>query len=576
MHELRQLLKPSYAQSHALVIGINKYKSAGSLGYAVSDAAAVKELLINSFGFASENVRYLSDEEATRANITGAYMRFTRDDVDIDDKIIVFFAGHGHTVTGSRGEVGYLIPYDGNTSDYSTLIRWDDFTRGADLIRAKHLLFIMDACYSGLALTRSVHPGSTRYLKDMMRRFARQVLTAGKADEVVADAGGPIANHSIFTGHLIEGLQGKAATDGIITANGLMAYVHQKVATDGNSDQTPHYGTIAGDGDFIFKAPQLDASDDNGGKDVDFLFSIPSIENNERTESTEETITTVKRLLADDSSTIALHDLVTRELRAYLSATNDDMFSAPSTFDIAAFPERLEKYESASFVLSQIGACVSYWAKPAHQPIVKKIITRSTDRFESHGGNVVALSFRWYPILLEFYSVGISAVAGQRYDTLENLFNIENDSYDPLHQSSNLLDSLTGNFLELIRSNIFKSLPDFENRRTPISDYIFKLLQPRIDELLFLGKRYESAFNEFEILYGLAVTHKNLQKGMGAWGPIGRFAWNLSSYTKFMDQAEQEGTEWTPWKSGIFKGTYPNFAKTLSEHRGLISRAFRF
>jgi hypothetical protein len=34
----------------------------------------------------------------------------------------------------------------------SGLIRWDELTRNADLITAKHMLFVMDACYGGLAL----------------------------------------------------------------------------------------------------------------------------------------------------------------------------------------------------------------------------------------------------------------------------------------------------------------------------------------------------------------------------------------------------------------------------------------
>ena len=123
----------------------------------------------------------------------------------------MFFAGHGHTVSGIRGETGFLVPYDAKPNDNSTLIRWDELTRGSELIYAKHILFSMDACHGGLALSRSVRPGSLRFLTDMMLRHARQVLTARRADEVVADSGGPLPNHSVFTGHLIEGLRGSAA-----------------------------------------------------------------------------------------------------------------------------------------------------------------------------------------------------------------------------------------------------------------------------------------------------------------------------------------------------------------------------
>ena len=66
--------------------------------------------------------------------------------------------------------------------------------------------------------------------------------------------------HSVFYGHLLQGLDGGAATpDGIISANGIMSYVYEKVAKDVNSRQTPHFGFIDGDGDFIFKAPMLES-----------------------------------------------------------------------------------------------------------------------------------------------------------------------------------------------------------------------------------------------------------------------------------------------------------------------------
>jgi uncharacterized caspase-like protein len=78
------------------------------------------------------------------------------------------------------------------------------------------MLFLMDACYGGLALTRTtIPPGSMRFLKDMLQRYSRQVLTAGKADEVVSDAGGTRPGHSIFTSHLLDGLDGAIGDEGL-------------------------------------------------------------------------------------------------------------------------------------------------------------------------------------------------------------------------------------------------------------------------------------------------------------------------------------------------------------------------
>ena len=276
MRDLKYFLKQSYDAGRALVIGINDYENASPLGYAVSDAEEIMQILIDEIGFDAENVISLLDSEATKNNILKAFHSFTSEDVQVDDRLIVFFAGHGHTKTGFRGEVGYLVPHDANMDDSSSFIRWDELTRNAELIRAKHILFIMDACYGGLAVNRDIQAGSSRFLKDMYQRFSRQVITAGKANEVVSDSGGPLPNHSVFTGHLIEGIKGKAANEhGVITASGLMAYVYTKVANDINSDQTPHYGQFDGDGDFIISAPEVEVLSEDVSKDIDALISVP-------------------------------------------------------------------------------------------------------------------------------------------------------------------------------------------------------------------------------------------------------------------------------------------------------------
>jgi len=246
--------KPSYDESWALVIGINRYQHTNPLEIARADAESIRDVLVHDFKFPKKNVCTLLDNQATRARIMEKFLSYEA--LDPDDRLVVFFAGHGSTVQSSRGPIGYLVPVDGKLGDKSSLIRWDDLTRNADIIPAKHILFIMDACYSGLAIQRTSSAGERRFVSDMLQRPSRQVITAGKADEVVADGGGLTGNNSIFTGYLLEGLNGAAADEeGVITASNLMNFAYRKVATDSRSKQTPHFGHFDGDGDFIFSKP---------------------------------------------------------------------------------------------------------------------------------------------------------------------------------------------------------------------------------------------------------------------------------------------------------------------------------
>jgi tetratricopeptide (TPR) repeat protein len=123
----------------------------------------------------------------------------------------------------------------------------------AESIPAKHVLFVMDSCYSGLGLMRG---GSARnFLKENARRVGRQMLTAGGADQLVSDAGP--GGHSIFTWTLLQGFAGKADLngDGYITSTELAAYVAPAVASV--SAQTPAFGSLPGSegGEFVFELP---------------------------------------------------------------------------------------------------------------------------------------------------------------------------------------------------------------------------------------------------------------------------------------------------------------------------------
>lgn len=246
---------PHYRKSWALVVGINDYEYTNPLSYARKDAEDIASLLPD-LGFSQDCIRLITDRDASRAAILDSYLDYIQIADSPDDRIIVFFAGHGVTQPGYLGQVGYLVPAEGRPEEPASLIRWDQLTRNAELIPAKHMLFILDACFSGLAFKRAQYPAGQRFVSEMLQRRSRQVITAGKEDEVVADGGGPDGKNSIFTGNLLEGLRGAAvSSSGLLTANQLMHHVYERIAEDPRAQQTPHYGHVDGDGDFVLIAP---------------------------------------------------------------------------------------------------------------------------------------------------------------------------------------------------------------------------------------------------------------------------------------------------------------------------------
>ncbi len=267
-----------YRDSYALVIGIDQYQRWPRLQHAVRDAQAIRDTLQSQFGFRAENITTLTDADATRANILRALNGLARDKagqprLKRDDRVFVFFAGHGSTRRLPSGrDVGYIIPVDSSTDDLQTdAIAMPQLQELGEALPAKHAFFVIDACYSGLGLTRGAAPGSNNFIRDNARRLGRQMMTAGGADQQVADDGP--GGHSVFTWTLLQALSGKADLngDGLITATELAAYVAPAVSAIAH--QTPAFGSLPGSegGEFIFElasAPEQALSTTSAQLDV--------------------------------------------------------------------------------------------------------------------------------------------------------------------------------------------------------------------------------------------------------------------------------------------------------------------
>lgn len=249
-----------YDKSWAIVIGIDDYARWPKLQYAANDAQAIAQTLTGSFGFPSSQVIVLKNLEATRNNILAAFHdRLAHGGVGKNDRVFVFFAGHGATRKLASGrDLGYIVPADSDPAQFATdAIPMTEIQDIAESLEAKHVLFVMDACYSGLGLTRG-GGGTGAYLRENARRVARQMLTAGGADQQVADSGPN--GHSVFTWVLLQALSGKGDLngDGLITGTELAAYVAPAVSSI--SPQTPAFGSLPGSqgGEFVLQVPEGD------------------------------------------------------------------------------------------------------------------------------------------------------------------------------------------------------------------------------------------------------------------------------------------------------------------------------
>ena len=252
----------AYENSYAFIVGINKYQdpTIPSLNYAVNDANAIAKML-ESLEFPKENIKILLNEEATLAKIKDEFASLGKK-TKKNDRLLVYWAGHGESEATARGgEVGYLIPSDARlASKYSTCLGMEEVKRMTEMVAAKHILFLVDACYGGLAgvTSRAILKQTEAYLQKVTSAEAVQIITAGTKDEEVVESA--TWKHSAFAKAILDGFESRVADlDGnsVVTADELFSYLQPKVFDLSRSEHPkghrPVYATLrVGEGQFSF------------------------------------------------------------------------------------------------------------------------------------------------------------------------------------------------------------------------------------------------------------------------------------------------------------------------------------
>jgi hypothetical protein len=240
-----------YEKSFAVIIGVNNYEKWPALEFAVNDAKAVRRKLeLTEF----DEITIIFDQEATQRRILTELFHELPQKVGRNDRVLFYFAGHGQTEElQNGGRRGYIMPFDADTSNYSsTAISMEQIRSLSSRIPAKHILYVMDSCYSGLGLSRSygVSPELSGYLRKVGSMRVVQIVTAGGKGEQVQEREG----HGLFTTYFLQALDGEADInmDGVVTGTELGAYLRPRVSDASQQAQTPLYGRLEGEGEFLF------------------------------------------------------------------------------------------------------------------------------------------------------------------------------------------------------------------------------------------------------------------------------------------------------------------------------------
>jgi len=165
----------------AFLVGINKYSNSALRG-CVNDVITIFQILTSKFGFKAEEIKVVSDYEATKENIVNG-LKWLTTGVQSGDTIVFHYSGHGSQVmvddltstNEADGRDEILCPVNLNWSDPLR-----DHEVGAYFKRVPKdctTLVILDCCHSGTGLRNGFAAGDKYTEKDFINRFISPPLS---------------------------------------------------------------------------------------------------------------------------------------------------------------------------------------------------------------------------------------------------------------------------------------------------------------------------------------------------------------------------------------------------------------
>ncbi len=231
------------SQDAAVVVGIEKYVFVPHVPFAARDAYAFWSFLVFDRGVPVERVSLLKEDPAKEEIEEAVRKRAAQ--VGPGGTLWFYFAGHG--APDPSGQDGLLVGVDAKETPESVAAR--SVTRGwlvrqLNASRARHVVVVLDACFSGRGRAGGEIARGLRPLLPLvaLAGLTRGVILTGAASDQMS---GPFdrARHGLFTYFLLGGLRGWGQKDsGGVTLEA--AYKYARTAMDvvlssGGREQTP-------------------------------------------------------------------------------------------------------------------------------------------------------------------------------------------------------------------------------------------------------------------------------------------------------------------------------------------------
>jgi len=232
----------NFGRFYALIIGNQDYQQLPTLQTSMNDARAVDEVLRTRYGYKTTLLI-----NANRHQVMTAFNDL-RKMLTEEDNLLIYYAGHGEL--NKSDESAYWLPTDAELNNSANWLSSHSLTQFLSIIEAKHILVIADSCYSGAMTQTSIarlpaqmaDEKRKKWLKFMVKRKARTVMTSGGVKPVLDSGGG---EHSVFANAFLKTLtQNKGLMEDYELFRKISGNVKNKASLMG-FQQEPQYSSMS-------------------------------------------------------------------------------------------------------------------------------------------------------------------------------------------------------------------------------------------------------------------------------------------------------------------------------------------
>ena len=228
--------------TYALVVGISDYQDENipDLRFADKDAEAFAGFLQSPAGGSldEDHLKVLLNEKATVAQFAGA-LDWLWEVAEENDRVIIYFSGHGDVEKKSITQPGYLLFWDAPSRVYMAggafnVRDMQDVVSTLSVQNKAKVILITDACRAG-KLSGSGIGGSQATAANLAKQYTNEIkILSCQPDEYSIEGEQWGGGRGAFSYHLVDGLYGLADrnADKVVSLMELRGYLEENVSAE--------------------------------------------------------------------------------------------------------------------------------------------------------------------------------------------------------------------------------------------------------------------------------------------------------------------------------------------------------